>query len=502
MKKLSKNTYLAVIYQFVSLIVSIVVRFFLIRLLGIEYQGLEMTMISLASIITLSEAGAETAITYSLYEPILNNNIDAVAALIKTYKKFYFMITALISGIAVVGYIFVPYIIEDSVFLHSEIRWTFSLCIIQAILSYLFIEYQSLIYTSEMGHYISAYKTIATIISGVFQILALCLLKSFYLKIVFMIIVTVIVNILIMIKAKKLFPYVSINIKCIEKTNTRELYKRIYSLTFSKIADTLIFQTDSLFASYFIGFVVTGKYSNYYLIVNGVNAFINCIIFAVQPTLTTVLVKNKYNISKQITIFEQYSLCSMFITAFSVCSYYILTQDFISLWLGTDFLLNNKTLLLLIVTQLILLLDSPIWNTLFINGCFDEIKTIGICSAIINIAISFILGKRFGLDGIIIGTIVCYCCSFVLHMVIVFKRIISSKRKLFYFLNIIVKNILQIFAACSIITFINRSFFTGLSTMLTLVLNLFLCLTLNLVIYILLNYKKIICFIRIMKEGI
>ena len=86
------------------------------------------------------------------------------------------------------------------------------------------------------------------------------------------------------------------------------------------------------------------------------------------------------------------------------CLYY-LTESFISLWLGTEFLLPTLVFVLLLTDTYILLTRQSIM--FFING-FGLFKDVWAAwtEASINIVLSVVLGYYYGLVGIVIGTVV------------------------------------------------------------------------------------------------
>ena len=89
-EKVSKNTLTGIIQKLFGLFFPFIVRTVLIKKLGIEYLGLNSLFSSILQVLSLSELGFATAITFNLYKPIAENdrekilparvNIDTVGA--------------------------------------------------------------------------------------------------------------------------------------------------------------------------------------------------------------------------------------------------------------------------------------------------------------------------------------------------------------------------------------------------------------------------------------
>ena len=71
------------------MLVPFITRTVMIRMLGTEYTGLSSLFSSILGVLTLSELGFGTAMTYSMYKPVAENDIDTICALLSLYKKVY-----------------------------------------------------------------------------------------------------------------------------------------------------------------------------------------------------------------------------------------------------------------------------------------------------------------------------------------------------------------------------------------------------------------------------
>lgn len=97
----------------------------------------------------------------------------------------------------------------------------------------------------------------------------------------------------------------------------------------------------------------------------------------------------------------------MFLILAFIFSYssFILINNFIQLWLKGNFILPNKTVALICINIFILIFRKNLDIFKEGSGFFDDIYS-PILESIINLIFSIGLGIKYGLDGIIMGTII------------------------------------------------------------------------------------------------
>ena len=98
-----KNIVVNNIYQFLNIILSFIIRTIFIKTLGENYLGLNGLFTNILSVLSLAELGVGTAMVYSMYKPISENNEEKLSELIGYYKILYrrIAIAILILGLIV-----------------------------------------------------------------------------------------------------------------------------------------------------------------------------------------------------------------------------------------------------------------------------------------------------------------------------------------------------------------------------------------------------------------
>ena len=107
-----KNITFGLLNRFVNIIFPFIVRSVLIYSLGAEYLGLNTLFSSILQILNLTELGLGSAIVYSMYKPIAENDTNMVCALLSLYRKLYKIIGVVVFCIGLILIPFLPKLIN------------------------------------------------------------------------------------------------------------------------------------------------------------------------------------------------------------------------------------------------------------------------------------------------------------------------------------------------------------------------------------------------------
>ena len=94
-------------YQILNLVLSFVSRTVFLQVLGVGYLGINGLFSDVLSMLNMAELGIGTAMTYSMYKPLAENDQETLAGLTHFYKKVYRLIAL---TIAVIGAALVPFL--------------------------------------------------------------------------------------------------------------------------------------------------------------------------------------------------------------------------------------------------------------------------------------------------------------------------------------------------------------------------------------------------------
>ena len=101
------NSLCSMLSNFITMLLGFVSQAIFIRILSLEYLGLNGLFTNVLTMLSFFELGIGNAIVYYLYKPIADKDENKIKALMNFYKKAYNTIALLVF---VVGIIILPFI--------------------------------------------------------------------------------------------------------------------------------------------------------------------------------------------------------------------------------------------------------------------------------------------------------------------------------------------------------------------------------------------------------
>ena len=86
----------------------------MIKVLGAEYLGLNSLFTSILQVLSISELGIGSAIVFSMYKPIAEDDKDTLCALLNIYRKIYYCIGTIILILGLLALPYLPHLISGS----------------------------------------------------------------------------------------------------------------------------------------------------------------------------------------------------------------------------------------------------------------------------------------------------------------------------------------------------------------------------------------------------
>lgn len=406
-----RNSGIAILFQIILLALSFWSRTIFIKTLGAEYLGMYGLFSNILAILSLIELGLGTALTYTLYKPMTQRKYNKIVAYLFMFRRIYLGIAGamIIAGLILV--MFLDYLIFDSSYSLFSIKLYFLVYLLSVVATYFFV-YKSTVFVVDQKEYIVSVRIMGfTIIKYLLEIAILLLTNSFMLYLFVSLFTNVSGNIAVSMKANKMYPEIFRELKINGKFHwkneiaTHELdsfKKNIGAMMYHRIGNVVVNGTDNLLISKMLGLYAVGLYSNYILIVNALNTLVgilyNSLNGSIGNLVATESVEKKVDVYKKI-LFSNYWMASN--VGFAIV---VLINPFIKIWVGGEFVLSSITVLIIALNSFLLIArKTPL---VFRNamGLFQQDKIKPIVEAILNLIFSIILGMKFGLNGIILGT--------------------------------------------------------------------------------------------------
>ena len=396
----------ALLMQAVTVLLSFACRTVFARLLETEYLGLSGLFSNIISVLALSELGIGSVIIIHLYKPLAEKDEQQICKLMNFYRKAY---TAVGLFVIACGLVLTPFL--DSLVKNDTqipyLKGYFLLFILQSASSYFFAYKQSILTASQNEYICSAVRQAFNILMNVLQIVFLWITHQYVVYLLVAIVTSLGTNIVMSVIADKKFPYLKKGKdQKLDKEETKGMLKNVSSMMLHKVGNTVINSTDNILISSMIGVIYTGLYSNYLLIMNVITQFVTIGLSAISASVGDFNAKKTPAERKE--LFDAMNLLGMWLFGMSAICFCCLFQPTIALWLGEEYLLDFSVVLIISANFFIngLLRVSSIFSD--VNGLYSKTKFKPILMAIINLVVSIVCLKLWGLIGVFVGTLVSY----------------------------------------------------------------------------------------------
>jgi len=402
-KNTGRNILFAFIFQFVKIFLVFINRIIFVKILGASYLGVNGLFSNILGILSLADLGMTTVLMYALYEPLAKNDTVKIQKYINYFKRVYNIIAL---AIAIIGILFIPFL-QYLVNLPSNlpnIYIYYILLLSNTVISYLFVYKTTLVSADQKMYILNKYDTIFQFVLFVLQILMLILTKSFILYLLSNVVCTLFCNIVKVKKTEKIYPYLKEkNSSSLNKKEKANIFKNIKSLFLYKIGGVILSNTDNILISVIVGTITVGYYSNYATIIISIETFLTMIFSSIKASVGNYIVTEEKN--SQIKIFNILEVYNFWIVSFCTICFIILIPDFIEICFGKDYVLSLGVLICITLNFYTSNIRQTLWAFRETTGIFDRTKYITLTTAVLNLVLSIILGKKFGLIGILSATV-------------------------------------------------------------------------------------------------
>lgn len=461
--------------QGIQTILPFISRTIFIHILGASFLGINSLFTSILSVLSLAELGIGNIVVYSLYKPLANKDYPRVATLVKFYKQVYELIAAAVFIIGIVLIPFLPALVNLPNNIENITLYYF-LYVANSSLSYLFVYKTSIINADQKQYIVSLYNTGSIVVLTTLQIVGLLVFRSFLVYLIIQLLVTFGTNFLMSKKADKLFNLQNVKASKLTRSEKREIFSDTFSMLSYKLGGTFLNSTDSMYISALISTVTVGLYANYTMIQTVLNKFINIIydsIYASVGNLNATADKNKRKL-----VFDALIIIFLWIGTVGFCGFYLCSGDVIRLWIGDKYELNSMAVISMSLQFYLPIILYPIWMYRNTTGLFSQTKSILIYAGLLNLGLSWLLGRAWGLPGILLATSISrVVTSFWYEPVVLYKNLFQESRVFEYFYNVAFS-----IATIVVVLLVNHFVFSSGSVIHSAVLHIFISVLLSIML--------------------
>ncbi len=419
--------------QLLNNILRFVCRTVFIYTLGKDYLGISSLYSNVLTLLSIAELGFGTAVTYSLYQPLADHDVEKVKSLMDFFRKAYQIIGLVIFGLGLLLMPFLPYLmtgVTDKV----NIYLYYILYLLQTVVSYLFYAYKAVLLTADQKKYIvDIIQYIVQVCMNVVQIVILIVFRSFLAYTIIAIGFNIIQNLVTAKAADRRYPFLKEPAQRLSKKGRKTIFTQIYATFLYKISTAVGTATDNLIISTFIGTVMVGVYNNYLTIVTIFQNLISGVIQSFSASVGNLYATKGEDRSE--LVFRGINLANNLLIALISVLFLLILQPFIRLWIGKDWLLSNSVLIIIVYNFATNYMELVVNIYNEATGVFVKRKYRAVATAVVNLVVSIILVKKIGLAGVFLGSIISRLTTIWWYDAILLYRDAFHRSAWSYFLN-------------------------------------------------------------------
>ena len=200
-----KNIKYSIFNKVITMLLSLIGRYFFLLILPIDYLGINGVFNDIFTMMSLADLGLATAMAYSFYKPLAENDEEKITALVTLYRKIYTIIALVITAVGLCFLPFLDYVINTDLNI-PHLRLYYLIALFNTVVSYLFAYKQSLISADQKMHIIQMFATWMAIFKIIFQTLVLYITHSYTAYLCVGIINAIAYNLLVNHQANKYYP--------------------------------------------------------------------------------------------------------------------------------------------------------------------------------------------------------------------------------------------------------------------------------------------------------
>lgn len=404
-KNAIKNAGFGIAFKILNTIVSFVSRTVFIGVLGSTYLGINGLFTEVLGFLSFAELGFGSAMTFSMYKPVATGDRKRTIQLLDFYKHVYRIIALIIFVLGVCIVPFIDRIVKGAEWISiTDLQIYFLIFLFNTVIGY-FVTYKYAYINALQKNYISNnIDSVVTLLISIMQILAILLTRNFLLYLLIGSFILLCSRLFIIIYLNKKYPILKEKPDApLSKQEINPIINEVKGLAIHQFASAAVHSTDNMIISSMINVAVVGLVSNYSVLINSVLSFVKIIFNSVVSGFGNLVAES--NIDNYRKVFKEVNFVNFWIYGFCSIAFWVLIPPFISLWIGSDKLIDNISFTLIIINVYLQGQCTAYNNARIAKGNFGKDKWLALLQALVNLIVSLCAAKQFGLVGVYIGTI-------------------------------------------------------------------------------------------------
>lgn len=477
-----RNVGASFVSKILTLLLAFVSRKVFIHYIGVRFLGINGLFSNVLTLLSLADLGLGTAMNVSLYKPIAEHDTEKITSLLWFFRRIYIVIALAVTLIGLALLPFLGYLVNlDQDIPHLKLY--FIIFVLKNAVSYLFVYKAAILRADQKRYKVINVEIFVNISFTIIKIISVVLFSNYLLYIILDVAAVLLNNLIVSTLANKEYSFIRSH-QDLSSDDKKSITKDISSMFVYRLSYTLLNGTDNILISVIVGTIAVGLYSNYLVITANLISLVELLFTSLTPSIGNLVVTSSQ--SHRYKVFQSMQMLSYWLSGVITVCIYFLIQGFITIWLGSRFLLDDLAVLAIALNTFFAMCMRPVWTFREGTGMYRKIKYVMFATAVLNLSLSILLGKFLGISGILFATSISKLLTYFWYEPRILYREFFEKKVSQYYLSFLGNAALMLFSG-GICYFILRLF--QKTDILTWLVKAIICFAVVNVVYYL-RYRK------------
>lgn len=400
-KRLYYNSFISLLYQICSVIVGLIIPRLILGQYGSEVNGLVTSISQFLSVISLMDLGVGAVVQSALYKPLAEKDNNRISVVYSAAERYFRTIAKILLGYIVILCVYY------GLFKNETYSWPFTTTLILALSVDYFSRYyfgicNSLLLNADQRIYVvtlvNLYGLFANAIATVILLNAGAGIQ----------LVKLASSCIFLTKPLILKAYVSKNYNIVKiRKLPRNAIPNMWNGLAQHITVTVANSIDNILLTIFGTFTMISIYNVYVLPLTSIRTLIDTTSNSYKSFFGNLIARSE---EKKLQIeFSKYETMMHFIASAVMSTCMVVLVPFVLVYTKnvSDANYRNDAFCMTIVIAYVMYILRIIYtNVIFAAGKFKETQSYCVIECVLNLLISLILVRPFGIVGVAFGTVV------------------------------------------------------------------------------------------------
>ncbi|MFL9855455.1 hypothetical protein PQR72_06910 [Paraburkholderia madseniana] len=405
-KKMAKNARVSLFFLVLVLVATFVSRAVFIHKIGASFIGLATTIVNIVGFLNLAEMGFASVVAFALYGPIHNRNRAEISAIITVFAYIYRRVGFVVMIVGIVGGIFIPHFFRSSGFSTGTIVSTYYIYLFATIIGY-FFNYREILLVADQKNYVkvSIFNSLKLAKLGAQVVAVLYLDRKIFWWLGLELVSLVAYAYLLNAKISQVYPWLDVDVRS-GKNLSRDyliIYKKSKQAFVHKLAAVALQQTGPIFVFVFLNLQVVTKYTNYTIIITALTSVIAALFDSTNAGVGNLVAAR--NSKRTLGVYWELQVSRFWLAGVAAYTLFSTVDLFIGAWVGEAYVLPKPVITVLAVGFFITVVRKTTDEFISASGLYHDTAA-PLAEAAINISVTMVLGKMYGVFGIAMGSVI------------------------------------------------------------------------------------------------